>query len=182
MTRESCNSHPTSQPSLSKNTSSSDDDLPTTPVDHPSPCASPIPDYDHQMEKIEKSIQKEASIQLSFPCDIPFVLTNQLEGYLPEAITTYSNTIVHHTKQRDDKLCTDLSHQLWGEVEQETQWTRIKWNLSQWMGIGLGEIRDKDYDDEGRPKNIVISGLCVTTEPGLLPEVITFYDVLERPW
>ncbi|KAI8997372.1 hypothetical protein BDB01DRAFT_33805 [Pilobolus umbonatus] len=49
---------------------------------------------------------------------------------------------------------------------------RMKWNMSQWMGtvVGTGDIEDQDFDIHGYTKNVVISGVCVTTEPGLLPK------------
>jgi hypothetical protein len=50
---------------------------------------------------------------------------------------------------------------------------RFKWNMSQWIGnvVGTGDIQEQDFDSLGYPKNVVITGICVTTEPGLLPKV-----------
>jgi hypothetical protein len=67
--------------------------------------------------------------------------------------------------------------------------TRMKWSMSQWFFgtiVGSGEIEEQDFDHYGYTKNVVISGVCVTTEPGLLPKVTTttttMIDILERPW
>lgn len=60
--------------------------------------------------------------------------------------------------------------------------TRFKWNISQWFGtlVGDGQIEEQEFDTLGYTKTVVISGVCVTTEPGLLPKVMI--DMLERPW
>lgn len=64
--------------------------------------------------------------------------------------------------------------------------TKFKWNMSQWFGtvVGTGNIEEQDFDALGYTKNVVISGVCVTTEPGLLPKVKNevMIDILERPW
>ncbi|KAF1802333.1 hypothetical protein FB192DRAFT_1377627 [Mucor lusitanicus] len=55
--------------------------------------------------------------------------------------------------------------------------TRFKWNMSQWIGslVGTGDIEEQDFDALGYPQNVIISGICVTTEPGLLPKGLQKY-------
>ncbi|KAI8637434.1 hypothetical protein BD408DRAFT_424559 [Parasitella parasitica] len=55
--------------------------------------------------------------------------------------------------------------------------TRFKWGMSQWIGsiAGTGEIEEQDFDTLGYPENVIISGVCVTTEPGLLPKGLQKY-------
>ncbi|KAG1313009.1 hypothetical protein G6F64_002573 [Rhizopus arrhizus] len=49
---------------------------------------------------------------------------------------------------------------------------KYKWDLSEWFGLlaGTGEIDNEEYDRFGYTEDVVISGVCVTTEPGLLPK------------
>lgn len=55
--------------------------------------------------------------------------------------------------------------------------TQFKWNLSQWFGtiVGTAQLEQKAYDSFGNTDDIIISGVCVTTEPGLLPKVSFFF-------
>lgn len=59
------------------------------------------------------------------------------------------------------------------QTQLEFSLARWKWSVSQWTGIkvGSGIIRELDFDSLGYPENVMISGICVTTEPGLLPKV-----------
>lgn len=68
------------------------------------------------------------------------------------------------------------------QTQFEYRLTRFKWNISQWFGtlVGDGQIEEQEFDTLGYTKTVVISGVCVTTEPGLLPKVMI--DMLERPW
>ncbi|KAL7330210.1 hypothetical protein PS15p_205183 [Mucor circinelloides] len=63
------------------------------------------------------------------------------------------------------------------QTKLEYKVTRFKWNMSQWIGslVGTGDIEEQDFDALGYPKNIIISGVCVTTEPGLLPKGLQKY-------
>ncbi|KAI8069840.1 uncharacterized protein B0P05DRAFT_589305 [Gilbertella persicaria] len=74
-------------------------------------------------------------------------------------------TILIETKQETTKPLD------W-QTKLEYSMTRLKWNLSHWVGniIGTGEIEEQEFDVLGYPKSVVVSGVCVTTEPGLLPK------------
>ncbi|KAG1177370.1 hypothetical protein G6F70_002756 [Rhizopus microsporus] len=58
------------------------------------------------------------------------------------------------------------------QTKLEYDLARFKWSLNQWFGniVGTGSIENKDYNRFGYTENVVISGICVTTEPGLLPK------------
>ncbi|GAA5816700.1 hypothetical protein MFLAVUS_010232 [Mucor flavus] len=55
--------------------------------------------------------------------------------------------------------------------------TRFKWNFSQLFGtvVGTAQLEEQAFDTLGYTEHIVVSGVCVTTEPGLLPKKLQKY-------
>ncbi|KAG2230708.1 hypothetical protein INT48_003715 [Thamnidium elegans] len=55
--------------------------------------------------------------------------------------------------------------------------TRLKWNFSQLFGtvVGTAQLEEQAFDALGYTDHIVVSGVCVTTEPGLLPKKLQKY-------
>ncbi|ORE16108.1 hypothetical protein BCV71DRAFT_184085 [Rhizopus microsporus] len=69
------------------------------------------------------------------------------------------------------------------QTKLEYDLARFKWSLNQWFGniVGTGSIENKDYNRFGYTENVVISGICVTTEPGLLPKKFKKYFYYSKP-
>lgn len=98
-----------------------------------------------------------------------------LSSLMPQLVTTPVPVIDENEEE------TSLAIASW-QTQFEYSLTRIKWNISLWFGtlVGDGQIEEQEFDTLGYTKTIAISGICVTTEPGLLPKVMI--DMLERPW
>ncbi|PHZ15170.1 uncharacterized protein RHIMIDRAFT_85293 [Rhizopus microsporus ATCC 52813] len=69
------------------------------------------------------------------------------------------------------------------QTKLEYDLARFKWSLNQWFGniVGTGSIGNKAYNRFGYTENVVISGICVTTEPGLLPKKFKKYFYYSKP-
>lgn len=94
---------------------------------------------------------------------------------VPQLVTTPLPVVDENEQERPLPIAS------W-QTQFEYRLTRFKWNISQWFGtlVGDGQIEEQEFDTLGYTKTVVISGVCVTTEPGLLPKVMI--DMLERPW
>ncbi|KAI9266078.1 hypothetical protein BY458DRAFT_437639 [Sporodiniella umbellata] len=55
--------------------------------------------------------------------------------------------------------------------------TKFKWEMNQWFGnvVSTGEIDNQVYDRLGYTQDVTVSGIAVTTEPGLLPKSFQKY-------
>ncbi|CAO3630896.1 unnamed protein product [Mucor hiemalis] len=100
---------------------------------------------------------------------------------LPTPTTITASTTTNQTATEpviDNKALPITSWQ----TKVEFSITKFKWNMSQWFGtvVGTGNIEEQDFDTLGYTKNVVISGVCVTTEPGLLPKNLQKYYRLHQ--
>lgn len=95
----------------------------------------------------------------------------------PVTTTTTTTTIIKEVPAPPMITPTNAYVQYHWQTKLEFSLTRWKWNLSQWTGakVGTGTIEELDFDSLGYPENVIISGICVTTEPELLPKVLILY-------
>ncbi|KAI7891657.1 uncharacterized protein EV154DRAFT_218861 [Mucor mucedo] len=89
---------------------------------------------------------------------------------VPQLVTTPLPVVDENEQERPLPIAS------W-QTQFEYRLTRFKWNISQWFGtlVGDGQIEEQEFDTLGYTKTVVISGVCVTTEPGLLPKNLQKY-------
>lgn len=138
-----------------------------------------------KFNKKDETVILETQVELlkRFETALLLMTSNQLSP--PSTAPVYQPTHTLVDIQSQQQLLPITSWQ----TQVEFGITKLKWNLSQWFGtlVGTANIEEQDFDILGYTKNVVISGVCVTTEPGLLPKVknelvVTKVDMLERPW
>lgn len=152
------------------------------------------------MQKQQQQQQKDALLFLSSSTSA-FGVSGSAASITPVNIynTTQPPTATTSSSTHQDRLpASPSAAAASASAVQSCNWqtklefgvTRFKWNMSQWLGslVGTGDIEEQDFDALGYPQNVIISGICVTTEPGLLPKVKhvvdgwSSIDILERPW
>ncbi|KAI8972056.1 hypothetical protein BDF20DRAFT_718506 [Mycotypha africana] len=104
------------------------------------------------------------------------------------------NVMVAHNQSNHSATAMSTSWQ----TKIEYSLAKFRWGVSQWLGnlVGTGDIENQAYDALGYPEQVTITGVCVTSEPALLPKVNYYYyccdgsgssgsssmDILDRPW
>lgn len=110
-----------------------------------------------------------------------FLMLTTVPITITTTTTTTPNAITTQTIKEPTIESTSLPITTW-QTKVEFSITKFKWNMSQWFGtvVGTGNIEEQDFDALGYTKNVVISGVCVTTEPGLLPKNLQKYYRLHQ--
>ena len=89
--------------------------------------------------------------------------------------------------QESPESCQDLIQPQSDDNEQDKPWSeivedtvsQIRWNVSQWVGggVGTGQIVKCEIGADGLMSTIIVAGTGVTTEPRLLPKVNKYYII-----
>ncbi|KAI9497018.1 hypothetical protein BDB00DRAFT_868852 [Zychaea mexicana] len=116
----------------------------------------PEPSEDELQQQAHQQEQKHHSRQL----------TESPEPYQKEPEQQQQEQQQEEEEEKEDEI-----DKPWSEIVEDTV-SQIRWNVSQWVGggVGTGQIVKCEVGPDGLMSTIIVAGTGVTTEPRLLPK------------